>query len=104
MSIQKNWQCLNEEGNQFFTDLAKKYFPIFKDSTVENAEDHLFLFMKEVSRFEKTSDGIDADITKEVTNELFDFCKSSLEHCNISYDSINKYYWDAYDEANNLTL
>lgn len=102
ITIPKHWQCLNTEGNQFFTDLANKYLPIFQASTKEDAEDNLVYYMREVVKFGKTDDGQDADITKEVMSEFYDFCKAALSHCNISENIINDIYWDAYDEAYNL--
>lgn len=104
MVIQTYWQCLNEEGNQFYTDLATKYLPIFKNSNTDNSEDNLFSFMKEAAAFENTDLGIEADITKEVIHEILDFCKLSLAHCDISYETIYKHYSHAYDGVHNINL
>lgn len=98
MIIPEHWCCLTDEGNTFYTELAKKYQPIF-ESTEEPVES-MIAYLKEGVAFEATPDGLDADVTKEVQEVVYLFVSDSLKRFNVTEEQVNELYWEAYYNYN----
>lgn len=101
--VTTHWQCLNEEGNQFITELAAKYLPLFNQATsLEESTNTLHSFLKEFHLFSLSEIGQEADITKEVLAEVFDYLFAVSKPFSVSYDYINDAYWLTYMQVNKI--